>query len=145
MMNGYNKRNLFEKITLLILFLLALPFIVIIFLAFILIFLVISPFEYPFYRRSAYNRNLKGKYYLTITISREYKTYNKFIKEGVIERIAINEESYEVYWLNDLVLIPYILEEKLTTEKKISVLVKQSDVTEEFYRSNRKNKKYLFY
>lgn len=144
MMNG-SKRNIFEKIILFILFILALPFTVSIFLLFIIVYLIIFPFEYPFYRYSKYYQNLNSKYYLTITLSYEFRTYNRFIKSGTLINVIINEITYPVYEYNNIKLIPYSGDSQLMLEENIIILIKQSDVEEEFYKTHRKNKKYLFY
>lgn len=144
MMNG-SKRNIFEKIVLILLYILALPFIAIIFASFIIVYIVIFPFEYPFYKFSNYKKNLNGKYYLTITLSREFRTYNRFVKKGQKEIILDGNNSFNIYKLDNIQLIPYQNSDLFAEKDNVILLVKQSEVLEEFYKKNRKNSKYIFY
>ncbi|MDY0277694.1 MAG: hypothetical protein RBQ97_06385, partial [Acholeplasma sp.] len=43
---------------------------------FIIIYMIIYPFEAPFYYKSRYYKDLKEKYYLLITRKASYKRYN---------------------------------------------------------------------
>lgn len=65
---------------LLILMVIGSPFIIGGLLLFILIYLIIFPFEYPCYYYSKYGKEVKEKYYIFITFSKSYKKYQNLRK-----------------------------------------------------------------
>lgn len=132
MMSG-SKRNLREKITLLILFLISLPFVLVGALLFIIIYLLIAPTEILFYKRSYYYKDLKEKYYLLITFNKNYKKYNKIIKSNskTINLIYIKKES-DLSQLNNK-MIKYlnnyiVINKKYYDKSVISKTIKKEDI-----------------
>ena len=98
------KRNIFEKILLLILFLLALPFVLALFAIFIVIYIIIFLFEILFYRKSFYYKDLKEKYFTLITRTNNYQRYNKMIKNSHVKNnIRYSNEDVAMIYLNDTV------------------------------------------
>ncbi|VEU80619.1 hypothetical protein [Haploplasma axanthum] len=90
---------------LLILFLLASPFIIAIFTVFFVVYLIVCPVEILIYKRSNYYKDLQEKYYLFITRNNNYLLYNKLRKEAIPTKITINNETYESYKSKDMFLI----------------------------------------
>lgn len=92
-----------EKITIVILYILALPFLIGFLLLFFLGYVLIFPFEIIPYRNSFYFKELKEKYYLLISITKSYKTFNKFYKAGTKLKLA----EFDLVKLGDKYLIKY--------------------------------------
>lgn len=106
-----NKKSFFGKIVLLLLFLIGSPFILGFFLFFIVLYIVISPFERIVYKRSYYYKDLDEKYYLFVSFHKSFKKYNDLRKgienEIIIEDIRIKafiskEEKLVYYWFNTI-------------------------------------------
>lgn len=134
-----------EKITLIILFFLALPFSLAIFLIFVIIYSLIFPFEYPFYKKSNYKKELKAKYSLFITKTKFYKIFNQVISLGNKLTITINDEVINYYVVDDIAYVINYNSEIEIPNKKVTKLIDSSFVTNEFYLENKENDEYLFY
>ena len=123
-----SKRNLREKITLLILFLISFPFVLVGALLFIIIYILIAPTEILFYKRSYYYKDLKEKYYLLITFNKNYKKYNKIIKSNskTINLIYIKNESDLSQLNNKMIkdLNNYIVINKKYYDKSVELIPK---------------------
>src|SRR5690625_2722946 len=94
-MNG-SKRSILEKIILIFLFVITLPFILIGALLFIIIYIIIAPIEWLLYYNSFYKKDLNEKYYLFITLTKNYKKYNKLrnsLKYNSIKKYYENNDS----------------------------------------------------
>ena len=153
-MSGY-KRTINEKITLFILFIIALPFTIFIFLAFILLFILISPFEYPIYRKSLYYKNLKDKYFLTITFKKKYKLYNKVFTESSPHEIVVDENTLKSRKSNDYLLVEYdptffkieegVITNNIDTNLKIIFTINRDLLSDLEYKSIWKKEHYIVY
>lgn len=157
------KKPLHEKILILILLIIASPFVLGIFAIFIIIYIIVYPIEaLLIYYHSNYYKDLKEKYYLFITFNKGYKTYNKIIKSN--EYIMSNSsDKFNRY--NDLVLISfdkeityknndfYYLEEKVIDylkesfkiDLKIIVLIESNLIKPEDKKYLKNNDSFIIY
>lgn len=116
-----NKKNFFEKVVLIVLFILSIPFVLAIYLLFFIMYLIIYPMEISKYKKSIYYKELNEKYYLLITKKDHYKLYNEIRKTGNI--IILNNQN--LYYNDDYVLIP-IMEDIYLDSNKIWQLKNES-------------------
>lgn len=94
-------RPIHEKIILALLMIIGSPFIIGGLVLFLLIYLLVSLIEYPFYYFSKYNKEVNEKYYLLITFSHSYRIYNK-LRKNLKETLV---SSYLAFENNDKILI----------------------------------------
>lgn len=141
-MSGF-KRSFLEQLTLFILFIIALPFILIGAVLFISIYLITAPIEWMFYKSSFYYKELKEKYYLTITFNKNYKIYNKLRKT-----LKYNQKEKYYEDLNNILII-YNEENQVLNilnntknTKKIYIVINKNNVNESTFNEI-KNKVYI--
>lgn len=103
-----NKR-LYEKVLIIILIIIALPFTLGFLSIFLVAYILIAPIEYQVYKRSRYYEILNEKYYLLITISKSYKRFRLVMKNSkdikLIDDYLIEVNSNTVLVLVDSSLI----------------------------------------
>lgn len=103
-----NKR-LYEKVLIIILVIIALPFTLGFLAIFLVAYILIAPIEYQVYKRSKYYEILNEKYYLLITISKSYKRFRLVIINSkdikLIDDYLIEVNSNTVLVLVDSSLI----------------------------------------
>lgn len=103
-----NKR-LYEKVLIIILIIIALPFTLGFLAIFLVAYILIAPIEYQVYKRSKYYEILNEKYYLLITISKSYKRFRLVIINSkdikLIDDYLIEVNSNTVLVLVDSSLI----------------------------------------
>lgn len=142
------KRRFYEYILLLILFILASPFLLIIFGSFIIIYIIIFPIEGLFYFKSKYYLDLKEKYFLFITFTDSYKKYNNFNYE-INELISINEEIHYDYesslWIINKDDLNTYLSINYPTNKNIIIIIKKELINKNDIRLAKLSNKFIIY
>lgn len=136
-----------EKITLIILFIISLPFSMFIFLGYFLLYVLIFPFEYPRFSKSLFKKTLNSKYHVFVTGTKVYKKINNVILNGEKLDLVIENQSLLAYELDDIIYVLDYVEDLVIDieQKKVIKLVDTSVVTNEFYLENKDNNEFLFY
>lgn len=95
-------RKLYELILIILLLIIASPFIIGFVLIFVVLYIIIFPFEGIIYFKSNYYKDLNEKYYLFITRSNSFKRYRK-IKKQEPNRLIFLEFKFELKGENDMI------------------------------------------
>ena len=160
-----NNKNIFYYLKLIILYILASPFIIAFFTIFFIIYILIAPIEILIYKRSLYYRNLGEKYYLLITYQQKYKLYNNILKSNQQKELIINNETINAYYNNNYLLVPIKFNitlkdneyyfnnisitnftNQINTNLNIIYLINRNQISDnELYKKMKNNKQFLIY
>lgn len=160
-----NNKNIFYYLKLIILYILASPFIIGFFIIFFIVYILIAPIEILIYKRSLYYQNLGEKYYLLITSQEKYKLYNNIVKANQQKELIINNETIIAYYNNNYLLVPikyhitlinneYYFNnisitnftKQINTNLNVIYLINRNQISDnELYKTMKNNKQFLIY
>lgn len=138
-------KSIQEKITLIFLFILSLPFTIVIFLGYSIFYILIFPFEYPFFKKSKFKNDLQASYHVFVTKTKVYKLYNNVISGGIKKTLKKDDLIITYYVVADIAYVIDYIEDLDLENKEIIRFVDTSNISNQFYLDNKENDKFIFY